>query len=49
MLELQQRFSQKSVFLASTQNNLTNFEDEVLKFDMLVLSGILQRTRVGNF
>ena len=35
------------IFWASSQNNSANFEDRVLKFDMLVLRVILKRNRVG--
>ena len=37
------------IFWASSQNNSANFEDRVLKFDMLVLCGILKRNSVGIF
>jgi len=48
-LQLQQHPSQKKkIFLASTQNDSANSENEVLKPDMPVPSGTLQRTRVGN-
>ena len=36
-------------FWASSQTNFDKFEDNMLKFDMLVLSGIPERLRVGFF
>ena len=48
-LQLRRCFSQKVIFWASSQNNSANFEDRVLKFDMLVLCGILNRNSDGIF
>ena len=42
-------FSQIEISTASSQKNLWNFEDRGLKFDMLVLCGILKRNSDGIF